>query len=399
VEFGNNTSVENSEVYNRLDKGREPANLLPRSELNPLTNPVLGKNLGRWAQVYFTSPPEKRERAVSELLRELETEAPTPIAATTAASPLRILEDAGIMENVGPAQPVSAVQAPADVMCPACRHRNQSDQKFCGSCGSPLHAGDAAKGYSGEERLSEAPALLHTAAPYPETTFHPENDVQWLRDKALASLKESDTPASHGWKYVVACLAVLALGFAYLQWASQSPRPRVSAPVTSVPAVNPAPSQLQVEQPAPALTHQEPAEPAAASPKNPVVQSTLATRENINKRPVEASLGSAVGEPSKESTQRAKAESEPGAQELLVAQHYLAGKTGPRDTTEAGKWLWKAVAKQNGTASLLLADLYMRGDGVPKSCDQARLLLVAAAKKGVPDAAQALRSLQSSTCQ
>ena len=36
---------------------------LPRPELNPLTNPVLGRNLGRWAQVYFTSPPEKREQA------------------------------------------------------------------------------------------------------------------------------------------------------------------------------------------------------------------------------------------------------------------------------------------------------------------------------------------------
>ena len=61
--------------------------------------------------------------------------------------------------------------------------------------------------------------------------------------------------------------------------------------------------------------------------------------------------------------------------------------------------MWKAVAKQNGAATLLLADLYMRGDGVPKSCDQARLLLVAAAKKGVPEAAQALRNLESSGCQ
>ena len=45
---------------------------LPDPELNPMMNPTLGKNLGRWAQVYFTSPPEKREEAVQELLRELE---------------------------------------------------------------------------------------------------------------------------------------------------------------------------------------------------------------------------------------------------------------------------------------------------------------------------------------
>ena len=43
----------------------------PKPELNPLLNPLLEQNLGRWAQVYFTSPPEMREHAVSELLREL----------------------------------------------------------------------------------------------------------------------------------------------------------------------------------------------------------------------------------------------------------------------------------------------------------------------------------------
>ena len=45
---------------------------LPNPKLNPMTNPTLGRNLGRWAQVYFTTPPEKREEAVVELLRELE---------------------------------------------------------------------------------------------------------------------------------------------------------------------------------------------------------------------------------------------------------------------------------------------------------------------------------------
>jgi TPR repeat protein len=388
--------VENSEVYNRLDKGREPNNLLPRSELNPLTNPVLGKNLGRWAQAYFTSPPEKRERAVSQLLRELENE--VPAAAATATTSLRITED------VGTEPPARAVQVPSDVLCPACQHRNQHNQRFCGSCGFPLQAVESAEGYSSEEHFSEDPAPHHSATAHPEMTVHPENDVQWLRDKALASLKESDTPTSHGWKYLVACGAVLALGFAYLQWASQSPRPRPSAPVATAPAMNPAEPQLQAAQPTtPARTRPEPAETAAALPKNPIIQSTLATRENINKRPVEASLGSSASGPSTESRSgpppRANVEAGGGAQELLVAQHYLAGKAGPRDTTEAGKWLWKAVAKQNGTATLLLADLYMRGDGVPKSCDQARLLLVAAAKKGVPEAAQALRNLESSGCQ
>jgi hypothetical protein len=45
--------------------------ILPDSELNPLLNPLLVTHMGRWAEVYFTSPPEKRAEAVSDLVREL----------------------------------------------------------------------------------------------------------------------------------------------------------------------------------------------------------------------------------------------------------------------------------------------------------------------------------------
>jgi TPR repeat protein len=71
---------------------------------------------------------------------------------------------------------------------------------------------------------------------------------------------------------------------------------------------------------------------------------------------------------------------------------------GVRDSSEAAKLLWKAVRRQNATAAVLLSDLYLRGDGVPRSCDQARLLLVAAAKRGSPLAAQQLRNLESQGC-
>ncbi|MFZ1998769.1 MAG: hypothetical protein WA239_21395, partial [Candidatus Sulfotelmatobacter sp.] len=51
--------------------------ILPDPELNPLLNPLLGAHMGRWAEVYFTTPPEKRAQAVSELVREL-MKNPTP---------------------------------------------------------------------------------------------------------------------------------------------------------------------------------------------------------------------------------------------------------------------------------------------------------------------------------
>jgi TPR repeat protein len=89
-----------------------------------------------------------------------------------------------------------------------------------------------------------------------------------------------------------------------------------------------------------------------------------------------------------------------GSEELAMAEGYLQAKPGrARDSQEAAKWLWRSVAKQNLTAALALSDLYMRGDGVPKSCDQARLLLDVAAKKGSSAAAERVRNLSASGCQ
>ena len=90
----------------------------------------------------------------------------------------------------------------------------------------------------------------------------------------------------------------------------------------------------------------------------------------------------------------------PGSEELSTAQNFLNGTNGqPRDPAQAAPWLWKAVAKENGQATLLLADLYLKGEGVAKNCDQARLLLDAAATKGVPGAGERLRNLRTFGCQ
>ena len=88
-----------------------------------------------------------------------------------------------------------------------------------------------------------------------------------------------------------------------------------------------------------------------------------------------------------------------GAEELAMAQRYLHGANGePRNSAEAAKWLWKAMGKHNGSASVLLADLYLKGDGVPKNCDQARILLDSAALRGTKDAGERLRHLQAFGC-
>jgi TPR repeat protein len=83
-----------------------------------------------------------------------------------------------------------------------------------------------------------------------------------------------------------------------------------------------------------------------------------------------------------------------------MAEQYLNGsRGGSANSGQAAQWLWKAVAKGNTAATMTLSDLYLRGDGVTKSCDQARLLLDVAARKGQTAAAQRLRNLRAFGCQ
>jgi hypothetical protein len=60
--------------------------------------------------------------------------------------------------------------------------------------------------------------------------------------------------------------------------------------------------------------------------------------------------------------------------------------------------LWSAVASGNSSAEVDLARLYLRGDGVPRNCEQAKVLLRAAAKRGSVEARQQLKELQPSGC-
>jgi TPR repeat protein len=85
---------------------------------------------------------------------------------------------------------------------------------------------------------------------------------------------------------------------------------------------------------------------------------------------------------------------------LAIAESYLSGTQGKaRDSRQAAEWLWKSVGKQNAAAALLLSDLYVTGDGVARNCDQARLLLDAAASKGAPGAGERIRDLPNLGCQ
>lgn len=60
--------------------------------------------------------------------------------------------------------------------------------------------------------------------------------------------------------------------------------------------------------------------------------------------------------------------------------------------------LWSAVQAGDTNAAVVLADRYLRGDGVPVNCVQARVLLLAASEKKNPNAIKKLHELDSNGC-
>lgn len=186
-------------------KGANSVGPLPNPLLNPLMNPILAQNLGRWAQVYMANPPEKREQALIELLRELGPRSPET-------------NPPGSRVHLTDEMPV-----PREIFCPECQRQNQAGHAFCQFCGSQLHAADAPRGMEGHDD-SLAAQSSHSSSP--PVDAHSEWEVQWLRDKATPTAQSSEPPARTRWKYALPGLAILVAGIAFLTWRSV----RVSSP-------------------------------------------------------------------------------------------------------------------------------------------------------------------------
>jgi hypothetical protein len=96
--------------------------------------------------------------------------------------------------------------------------------------------------------------------------------------------------------------------------------------------------------------------------------------------------------------QHAEMALEAGESELAAALASLRGTNGVRDSSKAVRLLWAAVANDNSTAAVVLADLYLRGDGVAKSCEQGRVLLTVASKSGDVQGREKLKDLNTNGC-
>jgi hypothetical protein len=385
-------------------------NTLPEPELNPLLNPILGQHMGRWAEVYFTSPPERREQAVLELLHELQGENATPEGTTaipTTSAQEETVEPVSERASEIPQTPVGTVR------CHSCGRQNPASHRFCGMCGFPLGKQAAEPGVQVADPRTDDSAP-HTQAD--ETAFSGRQEAVYepaLRTNELSLLQglepsyrddHEDDMFSHSALrsyrvYIGIALAITIFGLAYMAWRSVQ---ATSLGANLAPQVPRAIMRPAVPTPAPLSASKTdtqdgtaPANQKAVAPPQPVhsrqdsrtgddksADDTPPTAAVAEAKPPEASV---IGN---------------GAEEFAIAQHYLTGGAGlQRNPAEAAKWLWKSMAKHNANATLLLADLYLKGDGVSKNCDQARVLLDSAARSGMKEAGDRLRHLQSFGCE
>jgi hypothetical protein len=406
--------VENSSLPHQSDEPEIP-NTLPSPELNPLLNPILGKNMGRWAEVYFNTPAEKRDEAVQQLVRELEHEAPAFESGQSIQSPNPESSPAGadgertFLRSGTGAATSSASPASEDahnITCFWCGYVNRPQYKFCGRCGETLTAsGTEFRRQPGQQSDTDAasPDAERPLFPSLQPATSATNAEDFLRQKlrAFRPLKNDPElhlglePSSRSFRpWFGAVLAAIVVALIYVAWRGAPSRPQASTNVAqpgtpyslAEPAIN-TPPRVHPEISTPSSK----TVPSHAISPNPAAEGTQTPAANLAVTPAVNASASAIPDNSTPVK---------GVEELAQAQDFLDGTHGKEhDPSQAAQWLWKAVRKENVDATVLLSDLYLRGDGVARNCEQAHLLLDAAAIKGRKDAAERLQNLSAFGCQ
>ena len=250
---------------------------LPRPELNPLLNPLLAENMGRWAEVYFTAAPEKREEAVVELLRELE--AGGSGAEIAAKSHMRPFEDRDFPAPDFSVGDFAREDRQSRAHCHACGHDNPATHQFCGMCGEKLSPEDVASQSedlrytahaagrgsrsmfgdsflrNGSDRASGATSGVEREVAPTEPYGQDEASDELSRLRKISTGSSSNTsdfdwdlessPSGQRHLYVAAGLIVVVLALVYLAWhgsrASQNVHQASSTPPVALNEPAPAP--------------------------------------------------------------------------------------------------------------------------------------------------------------
>lgn len=177
--------------------------------------------------------------------------------------------------------------------------------------------------------------------------------------------------------------------------------PGASAPVTPSPTGN---QPVAGQSSATPLQKSAPNEAQTNVVTNPSAKSTATTNSVDNSKLTPSQPAGPAAAPAARKVKTAPPKATDDDEEVVVRQivpgaDEMAKANNASDSAAEAAWLWKATAKGNPTAPVRLADMYIKGDGVPRSCEQAVVLLKTAAAKENALARNRLASMYGSgTC-
>ena len=136
---------------------------------------------------------------------------------------------------------------------------------------------------------------------------------------------------------------------------------------------------------------------AGSNPSKPEIQERPITGSTQSSFPTINPPSTATPLP-ETSSAVAPGDEQAGQPEYLQALQILRANSGI-GTVEVVRLLWISVEKGNPSAEIVLADLYWHAKGVARNCDQTRILLTAAARKGSAVAQKQLQQFQQEGCE
>ncbi len=227
------------------------------------------------------------------------------------------------------------------------------------------------------DRPKETKAIGKGAPTIGGPSFLGLDDVPQTWAKAVGVQEGDYAPRNYHWRAwfaVLVVLVIVALGL--LEWRSQVNQTH-NGPVEVIRAKlrdwrQVAMSQIGNEL---ASTGNDSAKPGPSdAAKPPAMAQPKAATDNSGQQ-------AAAEKPQVKRQSDMSAEQDVATKQIVPGADELAKAKKASDSAAAAVWLWKATAKGNPDAPVQLADMYIRGEGVPRSCEQAMVLLKTAAEK------------------
>ncbi len=344
------------------------------------------------------------------------------------------------------------------MICPECKYENPAHHRFCGVCGAQLpikkeqfpaigktasqeQSSSAETGAmpsapaANESQVESALGRNSSAAAEPPVPWQASETRKGVAGPSFLGLDDRDNsdylleeepPRSHTRRNLALVLLLLLAGLAVMEW--RAARSGVSfSPMEALHLKLP-----KKKHSGQAANSGVPANPGNANDgtpqmiAEPVQSASAAATPSVSPTPAALQQNAASGKPPKKdlpvqasnippdtrdteksmpqsegntNSPREKAKSPAEPDPLLAGQAELQRGVAAGPTDLGRTWLWRATAKGNGNAPVLLAQMYLDGNGVQKNCEQAVLLLQTAARKNNARARSKLASLYTTgTC-